>query len=103
VRLAEGDIQLPLTVTWRYSEGSVGDVAIRAGAPRSVAGWTTSVSAEIAGGPDQGAVATLDVVVRYTFGRADRPDIVAVTELALFGDGTYNRQHRWQQADAGAA
>ena len=103
VHLAEGDVQLPLTVSWRYKAGAVGDLAIRPGAPRTIAGWTLATTADITDGPDTSTAAALTVNVRQAFGRNGRSDIVGVTQLTLFGDGTYQRQDRWEQAEAGAA
>jgi N-acetyl-anhydromuramyl-L-alanine amidase AmpD len=103
VRLPEGDVQLPLTVSWRYLTGAVGDVAIRAGEPRVVPGWTLTATADISEGPDTLATAGLSVVVRQVFSHNGQRDIVALTQLTLFGDGTYQRQDRWEHAEAGAA
>lgn len=100
VPTAFGEVKVPLTVAWRYSRGAVGDVSIRADHPTSAPGWTSSVSAQIADGPDSPTAAAVTVNVRYVFTQTGQPDIVANTQLTLFGDGTYNRQDRWVQQPA---
>jgi uncharacterized protein YycO len=99
----EGEMQLPLTVAWRYNAGGVGDVAVHPGEARSIPDWTLAVTSAITEGPDTPATAALTVNIRHVFGRAGKPDIVGVSELTLFGDGTYARQDRWEQAEANVA
>jgi N-acetyl-anhydromuramyl-L-alanine amidase AmpD len=103
VHLPEGDVQLPLTVSWRHVGGAVGAVTVRPGEPRVVPGWTITATAVISEGPDAASTAALSILVRQVFGRAGQPDAVALTRLALFGDGTYQRQDQWEHAEAGAA
>lgn len=103
VRLPDGDVRLPVTVSWRYNAGAVGDVAIYAGDPGVVAGWTLAVTASVVDGADTASSASLGVNVRYVFGHTGAPDIVALSQLTLFGDGTYQRHDRWEQAEAGFA
>lgn len=103
VQLPEGDVQLPVTVSWRHQGGAVGDVAIVAGEPHTVPGWSVATTAEIADGPDAATAAALSVRVRQVFGSTGRPDVVALTQLTLFGDGTYQRHDQWERAEAGAA
>jgi N-acetyl-anhydromuramyl-L-alanine amidase AmpD len=103
VHLPEGDVQLPLTVSWRHIGGAVGTVAIRPGEPRMVAGWTLTATAVISDGPDTATTAALSVLVRQVFGRTGQRDAVALTRLTLFGDGTYQRLDQWEQSEAGAA
>lgn len=103
VPAGDGETRLPLTVSWNYGSGTVGNIRINAGEPRSVPGWTHRVTADIADGPETGKIAAMGVVVCHKFGSSGRPDIVAVTELTLFGDGTYQRQDRWEQTQAAAA
>jgi papain like cysteine protease AvrRpt2/permuted papain-like amidase YaeF/Yiix C92 family enzyme len=101
LRVADVDVSLPITVAWRYTNGAVGDVSVRAGAPATTAGWTLATSAEIVDGPDSPSVTAVTVNLRTVFSQTGRSDIVASTQLTLFGDGTYNRQDRWvQQAEA---
>jgi hypothetical protein len=93
---------LPLTLSWRYGEGAVGAVRIAAGQPEAAPGWALRVNGEIAPGPAS-RPAAVHVTLRYTFSAPNQPDVVAVTELALLGDGTYQRQDRWEQAQVTAA
>lgn len=99
----DGETRLPLKVRWNYGNGTVGNIRINVGEPRSVSGWTHRVTADIADGPETAKIAAVGVVVCHKFGSPGRPDIVAVTELTLFGDGTYQRQDRWEQTQAAVA
>jgi hypothetical protein len=100
VVLPEGTVQLPVIVAWRYRDGAVGDVRITPGTPATVNGWSLTATANIIEGPDGAAVSGLTVTVRHTFTHGSQPNVVAVSELALFGDGTYQRRDRWEQAAA---
>jgi V8-like Glu-specific endopeptidase/cell wall-associated NlpC family hydrolase len=103
VSAGEGEARLPLMVSWHYANGAVGDVRITAGEARSMPGWAHRVTAVIADGPETTQIAAVRAVVCHKFGSSGRPEIVAVTELTLFGDGTYQRQDRWEQTQAAAA
>lgn len=103
VPAGEGEARLPLMVSWRYANGAVGDVRVNAGEARSMPGWTHRVTADITEGPETPQVAAVRIIVCHKFGSSGRPEIVAVTELTLFGDGTYQRQDRWEQTQAAAA
>jgi hypothetical protein len=100
---ADGRTQLPVTVAWRYANGAVGDVRVKASSPSASPEWSLRATADIAEGPDAANASALRVTVRYNFGRAGVVENVAVTELVLYGDGTYQRQDRWEQAAAAVA
>jgi hypothetical protein len=94
--------QLPLSVSWRYGTGAVGDVRIVAAKPTVAPGWALRVHGEIL--PQATAQpASIRVAIRHVFSAAGGPDVVGVSELTLFGDGTYQRLDRWEQAQAVAA
>src|SRR5262249_54843640 len=100
VRLPEGDVKLPIMVSWRSAGGAVGDVIVRAGTPSLAPGWSIAATAVISEGPDTPAAAAFTLNVRQVFSQAGKPDIVATTQLVLSGDGTYQRQDGWLPAAA---
>ena len=100
VKMLDGQSQLPLSVSWRYDRGAIGDVLVRPEVMHTLPGWTLSVSATIEDGPDAPGLAALSVRVRHVFAHGADVPIVGVTELTLFGDGTYQRRDRWEQAAA---
>jgi hypothetical protein len=100
VKVQDGQLQLPLSLSWRYDGGAIGDVLVTPEVLHTLAGWTLSVSATIEDGPDAPGLAAASVRVRHVFAHGADAPVVGVTELTLFGDGTYQRRDRWEQAAA---
>jgi uncharacterized protein YycO len=100
VRVQDGQVQLPLSVSWCYDRGAIGDVVVTPGVMHTLPGWTLSVNATIADGPDTPGLAAASVRVEHVFAQGPDTPVVGVTELTLFGDGTYQRRDRWEQAAA---
>jgi V8-like Glu-specific endopeptidase/N-acetyl-anhydromuramyl-L-alanine amidase AmpD len=94
---ATGPVRLPLALLWRYRGGAIGDVRFEVQPAQTQPGCTLTVTAELSDGPDTPAQLAQHVTVRHRFTAAGRPDVGAVSSLTLYGDGTYERQDRWEQ------
>lgn len=93
---------LPLTVRFRSeADGSVGDVAIVAGAPTQ-AGYGVEVVARIDDAPDADGVASLRVGIDVRFSGLAQGAPCARIELRLLGNGRYERSNRWTDTSLAA-
>jgi N-acetyl-anhydromuramyl-L-alanine amidase AmpD/V8-like Glu-specific endopeptidase len=101
--LAGGPMRLPMTLAWRYRGGAVGDVRFEVETAQTQPGCMLTVSAQIADGPDSAGQFAQRVTIRHVFACEGRPEVGALTTLTLYGDGTYERQDRWEQPMALAA
>ena len=90
---------LPVTVTFRTSNGSLGDVRISAGTPANLA-YGVDVTAKIEDCADADGVARLRVRVDYRFRGLAQGNPDATVDLTLRGDGRYERENGWRNADA---
>jgi hypothetical protein len=99
-----GRVYGTVRIDWRYLGGMVGNVVISVPNSRVGDGYSLSITADIADGPDTAAVAALRITLRHEFSHPGETTLVAVTELTLYGDGRYERQNRWDaSAQARAA
>ncbi|WP_266170735.1 papain-like cysteine protease family protein [Dyella subtropica] len=88
-----GRTAAPVTIDWAWQGGAVGDVAISPGQGQMLDGWTAQVRADISrasGAPER---ASLNVRITTTFRHAGEEDQVAVTDVALSGDGRFKTVH----------
>ncbi|KRD31996.1 hypothetical protein ASE35_13650 [Lysobacter sp. Root916] len=85
---------LPITVDFRASQGSVGEVRVIAGLPANLA-YGVEASARIEDAPDVGGVAALKLSIDYRFSGLAQGSPAARIELRLLGDGRYERENRW--------
>lgn len=93
---------LPLTVRFRSeADGSVGDVAIIAGAPTQL-GYGVEVAARIDDAPDADGVATLKVSIDVRFSGLAQGAPAARIDLRLLGNGRYERSNRWTDTSLAA-
>ena len=90
---------LPLTVEFRHSNGSVGDIRIAAGTPANLA-YGVEVVARIEDCADADGVARLRVRVDYRFRGLAQGNPDATIELCLRGDGRYERENVWRTPEA---
>jgi N-acetyl-anhydromuramyl-L-alanine amidase AmpD len=95
--LGSGPVRLPLALCWRYGGGAIGDIRFEIEPAQTQSGCTLVVTAQLSDGPDTATQLAQRCMLRHTFGCAGRPEVNAVTTLTLFGDGTYERQDRWEQ------
>jgi hypothetical protein len=95
--LGSGPVRLPLALAWRYRGGAIGDVRFEVEPAQTQAGCTLAVTAQLSDGPDTATLLAQRIALRHTFSGAGRPDVNGLTTLTLFGDGTYERQDRWEQ------
>ncbi|QSX77003.1 N-acetylmuramoyl-L-alanine amidase [Lysobacter solisilvae] len=88
---------LPLTLSFRASQGSVGDVRIRAGLPANLA-YGVEATARIEDHEDLGGVAAIRVTVDYRFSGLAQGNPAARIRLRLLGDGRFERENGWVDA-----
>jgi N-acetyl-anhydromuramyl-L-alanine amidase AmpD/V8-like Glu-specific endopeptidase len=86
---------LPITVSFRSSNGSLGDVRITAGTPANLA-YGVEVVAKIEDCADADGVARLRVRVDYRFRGLAQGNPDATVDLTLRGDGRYERENGWR-------
>ncbi len=89
---------LPLKVEFRAANGSLGDVRITAGMPANLA-YGVEVIAKIEDCADADGVARLRVRIDYRFRGLSQGNPDAIIELALRGDGRYERENGWRDAN----
>lgn len=90
---------LPVTVSFRHDNGSLGDVRIVAGMPANLA-YGVEVVAKIEDAADADGVARLRVRVDYRFRGLAQGNPDATIDMTLRGDGRYERENGWRNADA---
>lgn len=89
---------LPLTIEFRAANGSLGDVRITAGMPANLA-YGVEAIAKIEDCADADGVARLRVRIDYRFRGLSQGNPDAVIELTLRGDGRYERENGWRDAN----
>jgi len=89
---------LPLKVEFRAANGSLGDVRITAGMPANLA-YGVEVIAKIEDCADADGVARLRVRIDYRFRGLSQGNPDAIIELALRGDGRYERENGWRDVN----
>ena len=99
VDASTGPMRLPLALVWRFQGGAIGDVRFEAQPAQTQPGCMLTVTAALTDGPDTPTQLAQHVTIRHTFSCAGRPDVRAVSSLTLYGDGTYERQDRWEPAE----
>jgi N-acetyl-anhydromuramyl-L-alanine amidase AmpD len=94
------DIYAWFTVDWQHNGKSLGNVRIGNIATNDARGMKLKVRAQIMDDNilyEPGDIAALKVRFHYRFSRLVGADIIAVTELQLFADGTHLRDSKWLQ------
>jgi hypothetical protein len=83
------------TVDWKFSGQALGQVRITPSGSQQAA-QPLRVEARIADGTNRDATTT-SLVVRFTyhFSTADGPEVVALTELKLYSDGSIDQNSNW--------
>ena len=97
------DIFAWFTVDWQYNGMSVGNVRIGNIATNDARGMMLKVRAQIMDDNilyEPGGIAALRARFHYRFSRLVGADIIAVTELQIFADGTHLRESNWLQKSA---
>jgi V8-like Glu-specific endopeptidase len=89
---------LPLRVEFRAANGSLGDVRMTAGMPANLT-YGVEVIAKIEDCADADGVARLRVRIDYRFRGLSQGNPDAVIELTLRGDGRYERENGWRDAN----
>src|SRR5690606_23720099 len=89
---------LPLTVEFRHDGAAVGDVRVTAGSPANLA-YGVEVAARIEDCADADGVARLRVRIDYRFHGLAQGNPDATVELALRGDGRYERENGWRNVE----
>jgi hypothetical protein len=94
------EISADFTVDWQYNGRSLGNVLITNVGTNDAVGWGMEVRAQIMDDnrvypPDD--CAALRVRFSYRFAAVVGSDRIAITELHLYGDGTYEQSGRWEQ------
>ena len=94
------DIYAWFTIDWQHNGKSLGNVRIGNIATNDAKGMKLKVRAQIMDDNilyEPGGIAALRVRFHYRFSRLIGDDIIAVTDLQLFADGTYLRESKWLQ------
>ncbi|HWH42704.1 MAG TPA: papain-like cysteine protease family protein [Usitatibacter sp.] len=94
------DIYAWFTVDWQHNGKSLGNVRIGNIATNDARGMKLKVRAQIMDDNilyEPGGIAALRVRFHYRFSRLVGADIIAVTDLSLFADGTHLRDSKWLQ------
>ena len=94
------DIYAWFTVDWQHNGTSLGNVRIGNIGTNDAKLMKLKVRAQIMDDNilyEPGGIAALRIRFHYRFSRTPGDDIIAVTELQLFADGTYLRQSNWLQ------
>jgi hypothetical protein len=97
------DIYAWFAVDWQHNGTSLGNVRIGNVATNDARGMKLKVRAQIMDDNilyEPGGIAALRVRFHYRFSRLFGDDIIAVTELQLFADGTHLRASNWLQKSA---
>ena len=89
---------LPITVEFRYGNGSLGDVRIVHGLPANLA-YGVEATAKIEDCADDGQTARLRIRVDYRFRGLAQGNPDATVELCLRGDGRHERDNQWRKAE----
>jgi N-acetyl-anhydromuramyl-L-alanine amidase AmpD len=88
------------TVDWQHNGKSLGNVRIGNIATNDAVGMKLKVRAQIMDDNilyEPGGIAALRVRFHYRFSRLIGADIIAVTDLQMFADGTHLRESKWLQ------
>jgi N-acetyl-anhydromuramyl-L-alanine amidase AmpD len=94
------DIYAWFTVDWQHNGKSLGNVRIGNIATNDAKAMKLKVRAQIMDDNilyEPGGIAALRVRFHYRFSRLVGDDIIGVTELQLFADGTHLRESNWLQ------
>jgi N-acetyl-anhydromuramyl-L-alanine amidase AmpD len=94
------DIYAWFTVGWQYNGKSLGNVRIGNIGTNDAKGMKLKVRAQIMDDNvlyAPGGIAALRIRLHYRFSRLVGDDILALTELQLFADGTHQRDSKWLQ------
>ncbi len=97
------DISAWFSVDWQYNGTSLGNIRIGNIGTNDAIGWALHVRAQIMDDNilyQPGPCAALRVRFHYRFSRSIGSDVIAVTELHLYGDGTYEQSSQWLQSSA---
>jgi N-acetyl-anhydromuramyl-L-alanine amidase AmpD len=94
------DICAWFTVDWQHNGKSLGNVRIGNVGSNAALGMKLKVRAQIMDDNilyEPGGIAALRIRFHYLFSRKVGSDIIALTELQLFADGTHLRESKWLQ------
>ncbi len=92
-------ISAAFEVNWQYNGSSLGNIRIANVGTNDAFGLGLDVEARIMNDSivHPGGMAGLLITFNHRFSRPIGSDAIAVTELHLFGDGTYSSTSRWEQ------
>lgn len=88
-----GRTQAGVEIDWQYRNGAVGEIAVAPINGQVLDGWTAVVRADITADASTSDCTSLTVRVTTTFSRSGEEDQVAVTDVALSGDGRQSTIH----------
>ncbi len=96
------DISAWFSIDWQYNGLSLGNVRISNIGTNDAVGWSLRVSAQIMDDNilyEPSGCAALRIRFHYHFTRVIGSDHIAITDLHLYGDGSYEIASHWVQAD----
>jgi hypothetical protein len=103
VEALDGDrISADFTVDWQYNGTSLGNIRVSNVGTNGAILWKLKVKAQIMNDAilypkESPRMAALRLRVYYQFTRAIGSDFIAVTDMHLFGDGSYDLDGHWEQ------
>jgi len=97
------DISAWFSIDWQFNGRSLGNIRISNIGTNDAVGWGLSVRAQIMDdnilyNPNQ--CAALRIRLHYRFSRSIGSDVLAVTDIHLYGNGSWEQTGRWIQSSA---
>ncbi len=104
------DISAWFSIDWQFNGRSLGNIRIGNIGTNDAVGWSLHVRAQVMDDNvlyEPGQCAALRVRFHYRFSRSIGADVIGVTDVHLFGNGTHEESSQWLQSsvlglDAGA-
>jgi hypothetical protein len=97
------DISAWFSIDWQFNGRSLGNIRISNIGTNDSVGWGLSVRAQIMDDNilyQPGNCAALRVRLHYRFTRSLGSDVLASTDIHLYGNGTYEQSGQWLQSSA---
>ncbi len=95
------DISAWFSIDWQFNGKSLGNVRISNIGTNDAVGWGLTVRAQIMDDNilyQPGSCAALRIRLHYRFTRSIGSDVLAVSDIHLYGDGTWDRTGQWIQS-----
>ena len=97
------DISAWFSIDWQFDGRSLGNIRISNIGTNDAVGWSLHVRAQVMDDNvlyEPGQCAALRIRFHYRFSRSIGSDVIGVTDVHLFGNGTHEESNQWLQASA---